>query len=116
MARSAVGVAPRAAPRVAVPPCNATAFLALRTKIECLDRGFFKNGSHNPKRLQRPECWYLSLANNSRILIEKPSVDYIRTQLDTGRSAQTKRALQYLCKLYRNGHRIRPEELCGVEQ
>ena len=58
----------------------------------------------------------MSLANNSRILIDKPSIDYIRTQLDTGRSAQTKRALQYLCKLYRNGHRIRPEELCGVEQ
>jgi len=56
------------------------------------------------------------LANNSRILINKPSVDYIRTQLDTGHSAQTKRALQYLCKLYRSGHRIRPEELCGVEQ
>jgi len=56
------------------------------------------------------------LANNSRILINKPSVDYIRTQLDTGDSAQTKRALQYLCKLYRSGHRIRPEELCGVEQ
>ena len=58
----------------------------------------------------------MSLANNSRILINKPSVDYIRTQLDTGHSAQTKRALQYLCKLYRSGHRIRPEELCGVEQ
>jgi hypothetical protein len=58
----------------------------------------------------------LSLANNLRILINKPSVDYIRTQLDTGHSAQTKRALQYLRKLYRNGHRIRPEQLCGVEQ
>jgi hypothetical protein len=53
---------------------------------------------------------------NTRILINKPSVDYIKTQLDTGHPAQTKRALQHLCKLYRSGHRVRPEELFGVEQ
>jgi hypothetical protein len=56
------------------------------------------------------------LANRRIIPINRPSVNYIRAQLDTEDCARTKWALQYLCKLYRTGHRISPDELLGIEQ
>lgn len=49
-------------------------------------------------------------------LISSPSVAYIRSQLDTGDSAKTKRALQYICRMYRTGHRVHVQELVGLQQ
>jgi hypothetical protein len=56
------------------------------------------------------------LANKPIIPINRSSVNYIRAQLDTEDCGRTKRALQDLCKLYRTGHRISPDELLGIEQ
>ena len=56
------------------------------------------------------------MANRRIIPINRPSVNYIRAQLDTEDCARTKRALQHLCKLYRTGHRISRDELLGIEQ
>jgi hypothetical protein len=49
-------------------------------------------------------------------LLDKTNVEYIKSQLETGDPFRTKKALQLLCKLYREGSRIRPEQLTGVEQ
>lgn len=49
-------------------------------------------------------------------LLDRPNIDYIKSQIETGDSDRTKKALQYLCKLYRDGYRIRPPELIGIEQ
>jgi len=49
-------------------------------------------------------------------LLDRPNVDYIKSQIETGEPNRTKKALQYLCKLYRDGCRIRPPELVGIEQ
>jgi hypothetical protein len=50
------------------------------------------------------------------IIISRPSIAYVRSQLDTGDSARMKRALQYICRLYRNGHRVAQGDLVGLEQ
>ena len=43
-------------------------------------------------------------------------VEYIKSQIETGDPNRTKRGLQYLCKLYRGGGRIKPPQLVGIEQ
>lgn len=48
--------------------------------------------------------------------LDKPNVEYLKGQIETGHADRTKKALQSLCKLYRQGFRIRPPELIGVEQ
>lgn len=48
--------------------------------------------------------------------LDKLAVEYIKSQLESGQAVRTKRALQELCKLYRRGLRIRPEQLTGIEQ
>lgn len=47
--------------------------------------------------------------------LDKPIVNYIKLQLETGSPVRTKRALQHLCNLYRSGFRIRPHEAFGIE-
>jgi hypothetical protein len=37
-------------------------------------------------------------------LLDKPNVDYIRSQIESGDPSRTKKSLQYLCKLYRDGY------------
>jgi len=48
--------------------------------------------------------------------LDKPNVEYIKSQIETGDPGRTKKALQELCKLYRDGYRIPPAQLIGVEQ
>lgn len=43
-------------------------------------------------------------------------MDYIKARLETGNVDHSKRALQHLCKLYREGYRIGGDQLVGVEQ
>ncbi|HVX76509.1 MAG TPA: hypothetical protein VHB49_10295 [Bradyrhizobium sp.] len=50
------------------------------------------------------------------LLLSSQAVAYLRTQLDTGIPDRTKRALQDLCRVYRRGQRITPDQLLGVEQ
>lgn len=49
-------------------------------------------------------------------LLDKTNIDYIKTQLETGDPSRSKKILQRLCKLYRNGYRIGMPQLVGVEQ
>lgn len=48
--------------------------------------------------------------------MDKPNVDYLKSQIETGNADRTKKALQSLCKLYRQGFRVSPPQLVGVEQ
>lgn len=48
-------------------------------------------------------------------LLERTVGAYLRGQLDSGSATQTKKALQEICKLYRVGYRIRPEQFVGLE-
>lgn len=48
-------------------------------------------------------------------LLDRAATEYIKSQLESGQGDRIKRALQYLCKLYRQGYRIPPELLSGVE-
>lgn len=43
-------------------------------------------------------------------------VDYLKSQLETGDPARTKKALQEICKHYRDGYRVHPVKLPGLEQ
>jgi hypothetical protein len=48
--------------------------------------------------------------------LEKLNVDYLKPQIETGHANRTKKALQQICKLYRSGFRVRPDQLSGMEQ
>lgn len=48
--------------------------------------------------------------------LDKLSVDYLKSQIETGHASRTKNALQQICKYYRIGLRIRPDQLSGIEQ
>lgn len=48
--------------------------------------------------------------------LDDPNVIYIKSQIETGQLVRTKKALQHICKVYREGYRIRPPQLVGVEQ
>jgi len=50
------------------------------------------------------------------IIIPDPSAAYIKSQLETTDSGRTKRALQYVCRLYRTGHRFKLSDRIGLEQ
>lgn len=54
----------------------------------------------------------------TRILrvLDKLNVQYLKSQIETGDSSRTKKALQQLCKHYREGYRVNPAELVGLEQ
>jgi hypothetical protein len=43
-------------------------------------------------------------------------VDYLKSQIETGDPARTKKALQEICKHYRDGYRVHPNKLVGLEQ
>lgn len=43
-------------------------------------------------------------------------VEYLKSQIETGDPARTKKALQEICKYYRQGRRINPSQLAGFEQ
>lgn len=43
-------------------------------------------------------------------------MDYLKSQLETGDPIRAKKALQELCKYYRDGYCIHPAQLAGVEQ
>lgn len=43
-------------------------------------------------------------------------VDYLKSQIETGDPARTKKALQEICKHYRDGYRVNPSQLAGFEQ
>ena len=42
--------------------------------------------------------------------------DYLKSQIETGEPARTKKALQEICKYYRQGFRIHANHLAGFEQ
>jgi hypothetical protein len=44
------------------------------------------------------------------------NVDYIKSQIESGIPDHVKKALQDLCKLYRDGYRIRPSKIVAIEQ
>jgi hypothetical protein len=48
--------------------------------------------------------------------LDKPNVDYIKSQIETGDPNRTKKALQQLCKFYRDGYRVNHSQLFGIEQ
>lgn len=54
--------------------------------------------------------------NGGRKFLDRLTVDYLKSQIESGKGDRVKKALQQLCKLYRNGFRIIPAELIGVEQ
>ena len=47
--------------------------------------------------------------------IERAVSSYLKGQLESGSAAQTKKALQEICKLYRTGYRVLPDQLIGIE-
>src|SRR5262249_22092519 len=49
-------------------------------------------------------------------LLDRPNVDYIKSQIESGDANRTKKDSQHLCNLYRAGYRVRPLELIVVEQ
>jgi len=49
-------------------------------------------------------------------ILDKLNVEYLKSQIESGDSARTKKALQQLCKSYRDGYRVNPNELVGLEQ
>jgi hypothetical protein len=51
----------------------------------------------------------------SRLLLSRPNLEYLRAHLATGDPDRTKRGLQELCRLYRRGYRIGPDQLTGIE-
>lgn len=58
------------------------------------------------------------LGNLPRILqlLDRTTTSYLKNQIESGDSQRTKIALQQLCKHYRSGYRIHPNQLVGVEQ
>jgi hypothetical protein len=54
--------------------------------------------------------------NRNIRLLDNPVVEYVRHLIESGDPTRTKQGLQNLCKLYRNGNRIRPDQLVGIEQ
>src|SRR5258708_5554203 len=59
--------------------------------------------------------WVTDLSRILRFL-DRPNVDYLKSQIETGNADRTKKALQQLCKLYRDGYRISSSQLVGIEQ
>jgi hypothetical protein len=49
-------------------------------------------------------------------ILDRLTVEYLKSQIETGDGARTKKALQQLCKYYREGYRVNPSELIGLEQ
>jgi hypothetical protein len=49
-------------------------------------------------------------------LIDRLTLNYIKSQIETGDPARTKKALQQLCEHYRDGGRSHPDQLIGLEQ
>jgi len=49
-------------------------------------------------------------------LIDRLTLTYIKSQIETGDATRTKKALQQLCKQYREGSRSHPDQLIGLEQ
>ena len=50
------------------------------------------------------------------VFIDQIRLQYIKTQLESSSSAQVKKALQELCKLLREGARVHPNQIIGLEQ
>ncbi|MFC7399546.1 hypothetical protein ACFQU1_20245 [Chelatococcus sp. GCM10030263] len=50
----------------------------------------------------------------SNLFLDKVESDYLRSQIDTGDNAKIKNALQRLCKLYRAGLLVRPDQRIGI--
>lgn len=49
-------------------------------------------------------------------LLDQKTTSYLKNQIESGDSNRTKIALQQLCKHYRQGYRVHPNQLTGVEQ
>lgn len=49
-------------------------------------------------------------------MLNSVAVDYLKSQIETGDPVRTKRALQEVCKHYRDGYRVHPSQLNGLEQ
>ena len=49
-------------------------------------------------------------------VLDNVVVDYLKSQIETGDPARTKKALQEICKHYRDGYRVHPNQLAGLEQ
>jgi hypothetical protein len=56
-----------------------------------------------------------SVSHRPRFL-DNLNVGYIKSQIETGHASQTKKALQEICRLYRSGYHVRPDQLSGMEQ
>lgn len=54
--------------------------------------------------------------NTTPIFLDRLNFEYLKAQIETGNAGRTKKALQQLCKLYRDGFRIKPDRLSGMEQ
>lgn len=48
--------------------------------------------------------------------MDRLNVAYLKSQIETGQASRTKKALQEICKLYRVGFYVRPDQLSGMEQ
>lgn len=49
-----------------------------------------------------------------RVILDRVETDYLRGQIDTGDNTRIKSALQSLCKLYRRGMSVSPDQLTGI--
>ncbi len=49
-------------------------------------------------------------------LLDQTTTAYLKNQIESGDSSRTKIALQQLCKHYRQGYRIHPNQFVGAEQ
>lgn len=49
-----------------------------------------------------------------KVILERIETDYLRAQIDTGDNARIKSALQSLCKSYRSGLTVGPDQLTSV--
>jgi hypothetical protein len=56
-----------------------------------------------------------SLRHRPRFL-DNLDVGYLKSQIETGHASRTKKALQEICRLYRIGYHVRPDQLTGMEQ
>ena len=49
-------------------------------------------------------------------LLDRLTVEYLKSQIETDDPSRIKKALQQLCKYYRDGFRVNQPELVGLEQ
>jgi hypothetical protein len=58
----------------------------------------------------------VAILHSSRLWLDPSNTTYLKTQIESGDPTRTKRALQSLCQVYRQGFRIPHDARIGVEQ